>query len=156
MTPADIARLRSLAEAATPGPWRWQVNKKQGAIELRGGAKPYDLNVMEFARWGMRGACPVVMTGGPEWQTKAHNFAVPVPGREHHKSWFQGVIHPDLNWIEAAHPQAVLALLNELAARDTLLAQCKATLEAMHPSAGMPDVDVAQLYNAMMEALGDD
>lgn len=52
----------------------------------------------------------------------------------------------DAAYIAAANPAAVLALIE-------LLAQCKATLEALHPSAGLPDSDVARLYNAMMEKL---
>lgn len=49
-------------------------------------------------------------------------------------------------YIAAANPAAVLALIE-------LLAQCKATLEALHPSTDLPDSDVARLYNAMMEKL---
>lgn len=52
----------------------------------------------------------------------------------------------DAAYIAAANPAAVLALIE-------LLAQCKATLEAPHPGAGLPDSDVARLYNAMMEKL---
>lgn len=53
---------------------------------------------------------------------------------------------PNAAYIAAANPAAVLALIE-------LLAQCKATLDALHPNAGLPDSDVARLYNAMMEKL---
>ena len=62
----------------------------------------------------------------------------------------------DAAYIAAANPAAILALLDRLARVETLVAQCKATLEAMPPATGMPDGDVARLCNAMMEALGDE
>ena len=34
-----------------------------------------------------------------------------------------------------------------------LLSQAYATLQLMHPDAGVPDSDVARAYNAMMEVL---
>lgn len=56
-------------------------------------------------------------------------------------------------YIAAANPAAVLTLIERVTAQDELLAQCKATLEALHPSTDLPDSDVARLYNAMMEKL---
>lgn len=62
----------------------------------------------------------------------------------------------DAAYIAAANPSAVLALLDRLDLALIAIERCKATMEAMHPATGMPDEDVSRLYNAMMEALGDD
>lgn len=61
----------------------------------------------------------------------------------------------------ASTPDLAITAWNRLAARNhavglaliELIAQCKATLEALHPEAGLPDNDVARLYSAMMEKL---
>lgn len=64
MTPMDdqgLKRLMTLAETATPGPRRWEINLNHKSVTLNGGDPKggfgrYDLDIMQFCRWGMRGA----------------------------------------------------------------------------------------------------
>lgn len=88
----------------TPGPWRWELNKHSKVIELCGGRPQFDKTVMDFERWGMGGAAPRFQdpTDQHLLLTRAEHFAVVVPGREHHRSWFQGIDQPDANLIAAA------------------------------------------------------
>ena len=92
--------------AWTPGPWRWEVNAHSKVIQLCGGARPYDETVMAFSRWGMSGATPLFLgqTAGRNYKTleRAVSFAVTVPGREHHSSWFADIAQPDARLIAAA------------------------------------------------------
>lgn len=99
----------------TDGPWRFEVNLKSRSITLCGGLRPFDLAVMTFTRWGMNGATPCFKN--PEdhgWLTRAGVFAVPCPGREHHKEWFRLVDNPDARLIE--HAPAMLLVLKMLTA----------------------------------------
>lgn len=97
----------------TPGPWRWEISLQSKYIQLCGGARPYDLIVMDFERWGMQGAAPRFLrpdkTHGDLLEA-ARDYAAIVPGREHHKHWFQTINHPDANLIAAA-PDLLLSLM---------------------------------------------
>lgn len=94
----------------TPGPWRWEVNLKARRIQLCGGDPKsgfgkYDHTVMDFVRWGTSGAQPRFLgdrDGHPTLLETADQFAVPVEGREHHATWFQGLSQPNANLIAAA------------------------------------------------------
>jgi hypothetical protein len=99
----------------TPGPWRWEFNAAHKSVHLVGGRPQYDLTVMDFSRWGMGGAVPRFrdtaedgmnlmdrLCDKPDWIS-------PATGREHHKSWFQLVIHPDARMMAAA-PEMAAAL----------------------------------------------
>lgn len=102
MTPhaAGAGALRGLLAKATPGEWAWQVNKTSRSIELRANGNRI---VMDFARWGMNGAQPRLRhLGGADLMVDAKAFAVDVPGREHHRTWFQTLCHPDAALICAA------------------------------------------------------
>lgn len=89
----------------TPGPWRWELNMKHRQLQLCGGACPFDLIVMDFKRFGMQGAAPrfnIELRTNFNVMERAEKFAMIAPDREHHKSWFQLLNHPDANLIEAA------------------------------------------------------
>lgn len=105
--------------AHTPGPWRWELNTKHHEVRLCGAAG-YDLNVLDFVRWGMSGAAPRFRTeagGAPQVMVRAESFGVVVPGREHHAEWFKTVSHPDAALIAAA-PVMLEALVLVVAAHD--------------------------------------
>ena len=87
----------------TPGPWRWEVNLHARQIQLCGGARPpYDLTVMSFTRWGMKGAQPEFVSLDKMRMEPAAAFASLAPGREHHARWFQLLSHPDATLMAAA------------------------------------------------------
>lgn len=92
----------------TPGPWRWEINRKHKSVELCGGfpAGTFDKTVMSFERYGMKGAAPVFHNwtedgwgGAPN---RADELAVEKAGREHHADWFALIDHPNARLIAAA------------------------------------------------------
>ena len=90
----------------TPGPWRWELNRKGKRVQLCGGCSRFDLTVMDFVRWGMGGAQPRLLK---QWEPNgmmlldnAPMFGKDVPGREHHSDWFQTLDHPDTHLIASA------------------------------------------------------
>src|SRR5690349_20080023 len=89
----------------TPAPWRWEINLAHKTLNLCGGKPTYDKTVMDFTRWGMGGAAPRFNScegEGFNFMERAEVFASTVEGREHHKSWFQTLSHPDAKLIAAA------------------------------------------------------
>jgi hypothetical protein len=120
----DIEALRALIEAATPSPWRWEINRKSRNVEIcggpaKGGFGRYDLTVLSFVRWGLNSAAPQFWhwnseggwTGKPQ---RADELAVAVDGRKHHADWFADIDHPDAQLIVAA-VNALPDLLTEVA-----------------------------------------
>lgn len=112
----SLERLKELALKATPGPWRWELNLKCKQAQLcggdpKGGFGAYDLTVMDFVRWGMGGAKPRFRGNKHFVLHNVEDFAAVVPGREHHKDWFQTVDQPDANYIAACSPDIVLKLI---------------------------------------------
>lgn len=88
-----LDKVKALDAKATPGPWRWVLNMRAKEIQLvsRG-----NLYVMDFNRWGMAGARPRFRhAGGMDVMVNADVFGVEIEGREHHRSWLQGIHHPD-------------------------------------------------------------
>jgi hypothetical protein len=91
----------------TPGPWRWEINRKHKSMQLVGGVPRFDLTVMDFDRWGMGGACIRLREDvnrmnimhkvheRPEW-IAPHTF------REHHANWCADIAHPDARLIASA------------------------------------------------------
>ena len=100
----------------TPGPWRWEINRRSKTIELVGGRPRFDKIVMDFERWGISGAAPrfnAEITGDElnimfRVSDRA-DWIAPFPGRDHHADWCASVIHPDARLIEAA-PDLLAAL----------------------------------------------
>lgn len=88
----------------TPGPWRFELNRKSRRVQLCGGKPTYDLTVMDFVRWGMDSAAPRFRTDRANLNImkRAEEFGAVVLGREHHADWFQSIDHPDARLIEAA------------------------------------------------------
>lgn len=99
----------------TPGPWRWEFNRKHKSMTLVGGKPQFDLTIMDFARWGMGGAVAVMRDTAHEGFNIMHrvcdraDWIAPFPGRAHHADWCSGLSHPDLRLIEAA-PDLLTAL----------------------------------------------
>jgi hypothetical protein len=92
----------------TPGPWEWTVNKDSKSVKLIGfknGSREY---VIDFVRYGMRGAKPRFNSDG--LMHDADKICEIVPGREHHASWYQVITHPDARLIAAA-PDMLEALI---------------------------------------------
>lgn len=92
----------------TPGPWRWEINRKHKSVQLCGGlpAGTFDKTVLSFERYGMKGAAPVFHNwtedgwgGAPK---RADELAVEKAGREHHADWFALIDHPNAHLIAAA------------------------------------------------------
>ncbi|MEV5054642.1 hypothetical protein MRBLRH13_000223 [Agrobacterium radiobacter] len=92
----------------TPGPWRWEINRKHKSVQLCGGlpAGTFDKTVLGFERYGMSGAAPVFHNwtedgwgGSPK---KTQDLAVAKVGREHHADWFALIDHPNAHLIAAA------------------------------------------------------
>jgi len=92
----------------TPGPWRWEINRKHKSINLCGGhpAGTYDKTVLGFERYGMNGAAPVFHNWTEDgWGGKPHRafeLAVEKVGREHHADWFALIDHPNAHLIATA------------------------------------------------------
>lgn len=99
----------------TPGPWRWEINRKHKSVQLCGGlpAGTFDKTVLSFERYGMKGAAPVFHNwtedgwgGAPK---RADELAVEKAGREHHADWFAVIDHPNAH-LMAASPDLLGAL----------------------------------------------
>lgn len=111
----------------TPGPWRWEVNRKNHRVQLCGGVPQFDLTVMDFVRWGMTSAQPRFLDPAdlgpkslrPMILCRSEMWARPIVGREHHADWMQGIDHPDANLIAAA-PDLYAAAKNLSAASDAI------------------------------------
>lgn len=114
--------------AHTPGPWRWEFNRKHKSVALVGGKPQFDLTVMDFERWGMHGAVPRMRDttiGGMNIMHKVCDRAdwiEPLPGREHHADWCAGLTQLDLRLIAAA-PDLLAALRGLVAWADDLRRQ---------------------------------
>lgn len=97
----DVEGAMARAEAATPEPWRWEINRKGKQVRLSGGSRRFDLSVMAFDRWGTNGAAPLFL-GENSLLVRADELACPVSDREHHADWFAAVVHHDAEFIAAA------------------------------------------------------
>lgn len=137
LSAAQLEEIKEREQAATAGPWAWQINIKGKTVTLQGGRPRLDLSVMQFERWGMNRAAPTFMIPGQRdglqaWE-RADHYAATVPGREHHASWFQRIAHPDAAFIAHARTDvpALLAHIEALEARQTTLTEAVENYEAM-------------------------
>lgn len=109
----------------TPGPWRWEINRKHKSINLCGGlpAGTFDKTVLGFERYGMNGAAPVfhnwTADGWGGKPNRADKLAVEQVGREHHSDWFALVDHPNAHLIAAA-PELLEELIRMAKDMDSL------------------------------------
>lgn len=117
----DLAALSAAIEAGpTPGPWRWEINLNHRSITLRGGRPQFDLTIMDFDRWGMRGATITLRDPAVDGMNIMHrlpdrpDWIAPFPSRAHHAHWCASVKHPDTAWIEAASPDRIARLIAAL------------------------------------------
>ncbi len=129
MADERMKEIRERVEAATPGPWQWEVNIEGKTVKLQGGRQRHDLTVIGFRRWGLNGAAPTFLRPNlrPGLQTcdRAETYATPAPGRAHHADWFQSIAHPDAALIENAPADLtyLLALIDELTSAPTPTSQ---------------------------------
>ena len=92
----------------TPGPWRWEFNRKSKVLHLVGGRPQYDLTIMDFDRWGMSRAVATLRDTSEDGMNIMHrlcdrpDWIAPFPGRAHHADWCADVTHPDMRLMAAA------------------------------------------------------
>ena len=109
MTDEELAEIEKRWNAATKGPWHWQVNQNGKSVTLWGSAS---MIVMDFVRWGFSKA-PPRFRDYKNIMEKSGEFAYSIKGREHHKDWYQEITHPDAAAIQSA-PQDVASLMDEV------------------------------------------
>jgi hypothetical protein len=106
----DLAELRRLAEAATPGPWRWEGHRNRGMhLSTVDRGRQY---VMGFIRQGMQGAQPTFQVrdeDGYGLMTPASELAVQ---EVEYRDDITHIEHPDAAFIVAANPATILSLLD--------------------------------------------
>jgi hypothetical protein len=111
MTTEQLAALKEVAERASSGKWRWNVNLKTKHVYLESEDGPRQI-IIDFTRWGMSSATPRFNVNG--LMQDAQDCAAVVEGREHHAAWYQTLDHPDANHIAAFDPTTCLELLEEV------------------------------------------
>lgn len=120
ITPEKLDQLENNARGATPGPWQWYGNTKMCEIYLATVDRGRTF-VMDFVRWGMRGA-------QPRFQLRKEGLGIMYPLGDlaktqdpdgpvfeaTHRKQFAGIGHPDARHIAASSPDVVLALVAEV------------------------------------------
>lgn len=116
ITPEELIELERIESLATPGPWNWNVNIQGKSMYLEGHRGPqYNEMILGCERWGMHGARFNLFDHKDRIIVPADKFATTYFAREHHKSWFQNLNHPDANLIVAmrTHFPRLLKALRE-------------------------------------------
>ena len=90
----DLQKDLELCKKATPGPWKWDVNKHCHGVRL----ESYKWVVMDFVRWGMQGAQPCFLQEGI--LDKASDLAI--ERKAHHAGFDMDIMHPDAQFIAEA------------------------------------------------------
>lgn len=129
----DVAYMNDKIPPFTEGSWRWRVNQKSKSVDVisdqGGGAY-----VMEFQRYGTRGAAPAFPVDG--FMQRVDVLAEDIPGQEHNNSWRQTTKHPNA-LVMALAPDlyrslmATEAYLEDLEKVDVLDARGKVLLEGV-------------------------
>jgi len=122
MTKGRREEIRKRCDAATPGPWVWDVHSHNKIVYLRTDHSGY-FYVMGFQRWGMGSAAPTfqvyekyqgpVGERGSKGMFRADKLTKSLPGKEHNVGYDDYLDHPDAEFI-AHSRQDVLALLDAL------------------------------------------
>lgn len=144
----DIDKHDAIARAARSGPWQWYGNTKTYEVYLstvHGGR----VFVMDFTRWGMRGAQPrfqidhrMVELGelGSYEHPLGPTFEVP------YRRQFTGIGHPDATHIAANSPDVTLALTARIRELEAALVECADMLAGEDVD---PDEQAANLFRAV-------
>jgi len=130
ITEERINEIRARLNAATPGPWEWDVNSAHRQAMLMTTHSGRYI-VMGFRRWGTQGAAPVfqvyerykgdVIDRGSLGLARADILLKSMPGREHHVGYDDYIDHPDAELIAHAY-QDIQELLEYI---DELESECK-------------------------------
>ncbi|GED14828.1 hypothetical protein [Aneurinibacillus migulanus] len=120
MTEQELQEIQNRWAAATPGPWRWDVNKTDKLVHLST-THSGRYHVMQFRRYGMQGAQPMfqkyekyegpVTERGSEGMHKVEDFAI--PRVSHMTKYGLDINHPDAQAIANA-PEDVRKLIKEV------------------------------------------
>lgn len=142
----NIEEIRARCEAATPGPWYWDVIDSCKCIALESAR----WKVMDFARYGMNGAAPRFLVDGI--MERADTLLKSIPGKEHHRGFDNYIDHPDAAFIAHARTDipALLAEVERLTHRNEELelfysAYDGSALERADDHIEKLECDVAQL-----------
>jgi len=125
MKKEKLDEIRARLNAATPGPWEWDVNSacKIAMLKTTHSGNYY---VMGCERWGPRNAAPKfqvydryygdVRERGSHGMVRADKLLKSMPGKEHHIGFDDYIDHPDALLISnaPAYIQALLEYINEL------------------------------------------
>ncbi len=143
-----LEEIRARLEAATPGPWRWEIRTGHKMCKLMTDHSG-QYYVMDFARWGLQDACPTFQQyekySGPVDErrslgmTRADKMAKSYPGKEHHQGYDDYIDHPDAILIAKA-PEYISYLLAEV--------------ERLETENKSLQVDVQVMRNNLRNALG--
>ena len=109
LTESEVAEIEARLKAVPSGKWSWEINLSAKQVSLVTNQGLGDI-VMDFVRYGMGSAQPRFNVSG--LMEKAETLAAIIPGREHHKDWFQRINHPVADFFECA-PTDLRRLLNE-------------------------------------------
>jgi hypothetical protein len=148
-----LEEIKARAEAATPGPWMWDIRHKNRIMQLTTthSGRYY---IMDFVRWGLQDACPRFQVyekySGPVTERKSHGMeradkmVKPLPGREHHFGYEDKIEHPDAVFIEHSKEDVDFLLAH--------IAALTAALEAAEKRAEAAEADLDALARDNVDA----
>ena len=120
-----LVRFEAMLREATAGPWRWDGNLVTKEIYLvsQSRGRPY---VMDFDRWGMRGAAPrfqVRQSDGFGVMTRADELAVK---EREYRGDIERIEHPDAALIATA-PDIIAELIAMVLEQEAEIARLRAS-----------------------------